>query len=116
MKYNKFGLKAAVLLDIGINVFGATALVILLVSLLVRPTFWIGMACAIPGVFIYTALEGYILRENTRRELALWDKALKETEASGDQGDPCRFNRDGQCTYGEEPMDCVREENNDGQA
>ena len=110
----KFGIKAAVLLDKGLSILGATALVILLTGLFGQHTFCTGTACVIPGILIEGALTRYILREGEKysRDYAKQLLATVEDEMRGEE--PCRFNDGGQCTYSEEPMACVREKEHNG--
>ena len=95
---------------------GATTICLLILVLLgVKPNFLIGFLCAIPGTLIVVGIYRYLdkagkVREATLHEIAqkafneAWErKKQEETEA------PCRFNKDGQCTYSEEPMACVHD-------
>ncbi len=78
MKY-KWCLKLAVMVDYFLHYFGATTFLITVLTLLVgRLGFWIGAACAIPGMVIIELLDNYILREGDKQMLAMADKALKE--------------------------------------
>ena len=78
MKY-KWSLKLAVVVDYFLHFFGATAFLITVLTLMVgRLDFWIGAACAIPGVVIVELLDNCILREGDKQMLVMADKALKE--------------------------------------
>ena len=114
---SKWSLKLAISVDYFLHFFGTTALLITVLTLIVgRLDFWAGTACTIPGVVITEVLNNYILREGEKQMLAMRSKTQKEldevadTEESDRREAECRFNMDGQCTYSEEPMACVRKE------
>lgn len=93
---------------------GATTICLLILVLLgVKPNFLIGFLCAIPGTLIVVGTYRYLDKAGEAREAILHEiaqKAFNEAwERKKQEETECRFNKDGRCTYSEEPMVCVHD-------
>lgn len=131
-----FGYKVAVAALWVLHVFGASALVVTILALCgVHMHWWIGALSVVPGWLIIRGLQWFFTyehrksqkkaveeaKEEAKQELKeIFDEIMKEyaeeeqgtAEKPENKAEECRFNEDGQCTYSEEPMECVYPEGN----
>ncbi len=119
-----FGYKLAVAALWTLHVFGASALIITVLTLCgVHMNWWIGALSVVPGWLIIYGLQWYFTyeyRKNQKKAIEATKQAVKKAveemmteeeqgpeEKSENKAEECRFRVDEQCTFGDGDRKCA---------